>query len=112
MTTPAAEDRACTFCGGNSEIRCKWRNRHGKIARRLRCLNCRATWTVTDEFTNLQFYGRKPVECVETGEVYPSVASAAKAVFVARSTLASALSLGYRAAGKKWRYATVEASQP
>ena len=52
------------------------------------------------------------MECVETGEVYPSVASAAKAVFVARSTLASALSLGYRAAGKKWRYATVEASQP
>ena len=101
-------DRICSCCGGSSEIRCKWINGDGEVARRLRCLNCRSTWTVVGDFTNFQFYGRRPVECIDTGEVYPSLASAAKAIWVTRSTMSAAVRLGFRAARKRWRY--VEAS--
>ena len=98
-------DRICKLCGGKSDIRCKWRNKEHKIARRLRCRDCRAKWTVTDDFTTIQFYGRRPVMCIESGEVYPSLTAAAKDVFVSVSTINAAVRLGYRAAGKLWRYA-------
>lgn len=44
----------------------------------------------------------QPVRCVETGITYPSLAHAARAVFVARTTLRGAARHGTRAAGLHW----------
>ena len=46
----------------------------------------------------------KPVQCVETGEVFLSAAAAAKALGYNLSTIASAVGRGTRSAGLHWRY--------
>lgn len=48
----------------------------------------------------------KPVECIETGQVYRSVSEAAKAVYTSSTNLSSCLTGHQRtAAGYHWRYA-------
>lgn len=44
-----------------------------------------------------------PVECVETGQEYPSITAAAKAVYVTKNCLGEAMKRGSRAGGYHWR---------
>ena len=52
----------------------------------------------------------KPVRCVETREVFPSVAAAAKWAGSDRSAISHAIRLGHRAGGYHWEYADIDAS--
>lgn len=47
--------------------------------------------------------GRKPVECIETGVVYPSITAAARALGVTESSVGQAVRKGVRCKGHHWR---------
>eukprot|EP00808_Paulinella_micropora_P002543 g78978.t1 len=47
----------------------------------------------------------RPVRCLETGQVYPSISCAARSVHVVQQTLSKAVRKGGRAAGFRWMYA-------
>jgi hypothetical protein len=52
----------------------------------------------------------RPVLCVETGRLYPSVADAARAVGCNKGNISSAAARGNRAAGLHWRYPDLAAA--
>eukprot|EP00808_Paulinella_micropora_P009203 g5179.t1 len=55
-----------------------------------------------------RFKKRWPVQCVETGEMYPSVLAAARALGVKQPTMSRALSRGYNVVGKRWTYVKLD----
>eukprot|EP00808_Paulinella_micropora_P019711 g69821.t1 len=46
----------------------------------------------------------RPVVCVETGEVFPSIAAAARRIGMHRSSIQSSLTRGIRAGQYHWAY--------
>ncbi len=58
--------------------------------------------------------GRKvcPVVCIETGEIYPSILGAAKAMKVTAAALRFAIAKGTRSAGMRWALVPPSASGP
>ncbi|MBP8289483.1 MAG: hypothetical protein KAX51_06740 [Chromatiaceae bacterium] len=48
--------------------------------------------------------GRKPVVCVETGEMYPSITAAAHALMVSESSVSLAIRKGGRCQGRHWKF--------
>eukprot|EP00808_Paulinella_micropora_P019099 g11572.t1 len=51
-------------------------------------------------------YGNRPIKCVETGEVYPSLKQAAKAAGVHRVWIFDSIHFGWQAGGFHWAYAS------
>lgn len=51
---------------------------------------------------------RKPVECIETGEVYPSLTEAAEAVGGSISNLSTAIKKHWKHRGYTWRYVILD----
>lgn len=100
----AANSRICVQCGGVGAVRYVSRDDTGAERRRLRCGQCGERWWLVGHLVSLQTYRRRPVECVESGEVFSSMTAAARDVFVTRETMRGAVRFGHRAGGVHWRY--------
>lgn len=48
---------------------------------------------------------RRPVRCIDTGETFPTIAAAARAVGLDKQCICQALARGWRAAGRRWEAA-------
>lgn len=46
----------------------------------------------------------RPVRCIETGQVYPSAAAAARSLYLSRNCIYQAINKSYRAGGYRWEW--------
>lgn len=90
----------CERCGARGACRGAHLRRDGTVTRRIHCSACPHRWTIRGGEWRRPRQTR--VRCVETGQEFVSITTAARSCYVTPQTLWQAVARGQRAGGYRW----------